>query len=517
MPTFDQIRIPFPNRQQVYDEYVADFKAREGERLRVVAYGTFVRLWRENPALRKVIPTPRNSGFPECTECGNFRRKLEEPGLPPAKREAIKKARMEHHNLQRGERATYAKHREMSHREPLKYGCAIIDGMDLSKSTTPHFKRETKATEGIGMNTRMVHRLLGVKLHQNGVTRHFGYVIPPWVQGGSANAVCEVVMRLIEEMGELRPAHFFLQVDNCSENKCKVLLALASKLVKDNVFESFQINTLMVGHTHEDIDQWFSTFSKALDTKDIWTVQDMLQLLATMSANDAINPKVILGTTRHDFKAWLLHTIDPELGYYGNRIAPHEFLFSWVDGDVLMRYKAWSCTAVYSPLETKGIKVMVRAAALPFPKFDAFCFKWDEDEKCLNAVLAVLDAASARPEIVLAWKEYWRNIPKSVDDVEAKWDIAVVKPRPAVEAQASGPDVPIPAMEFYESQVLVSHAGLPRQARNRLISNITNDERLRQEAAHAKNLVPLKKMRSSRLWWVLTSGSTKDLLTRSGN
>jgi hypothetical protein len=50
-------------------------------------------------------------------------------------------------------------------------------------------------------------------------------------------------------------------MDNCShENKNKYMLAYCHWLVFNKVFQSITISFLPVGHTHEDIDQMFSTF-----------------------------------------------------------------------------------------------------------------------------------------------------------------------------------------------------------------------------------------------------------------
>jgi hypothetical protein len=57
------------------------------------------------------------------------------------------------------------------------------------------------------------------------------------------------------------PSVLHLQFDNCScEKKNKYMLAYCHWLVFNKVFRSITISFLPVGHTHEDIDQMFSTF-----------------------------------------------------------------------------------------------------------------------------------------------------------------------------------------------------------------------------------------------------------------
>ena len=56
----------------------------------------------------------------------------------------------------------------------------------------------------------------------------------------------------------------YLQLDNCSENKNKVLFGFLSGLVHRQVFEEIYVDFLMAGHTHENIDQFFSIISSWL-------------------------------------------------------------------------------------------------------------------------------------------------------------------------------------------------------------------------------------------------------------
>ena len=493
MPTLGQTRIPYLNKLQVYHEYVDDMQLHRGDVITIVAYGTFNKLWRTDEDLRKIVLQPPNSGFAECAICGNLRRKIGSRENSLEQREKLRAKYRAHQVKQRGERQVYALHKEMAHREPEKYACVIIDGMTVATSTTPHPQRENKASESIPINTRFQYRLLGVKLHHGGETKHFAFMVPPWIGANGSDAVSEVVMRVIHEMGPNRPGTLFLQLDNCSENRSKTMLALISKLVEDNIFDKVQLNFLLVGHTHEDIDQWFSVFSKAVRTEDIWTVSQMLQLLGTMSEDQRVNPKIIIITSKHDYTSWLNDHIDPELGFYGRGCVPYEFWALKVDGETLMQYKAWGKSTVVLPQECRGIKVLLSQPLWNALKHHEYSFLWDEDEKCYNAVKATLSALEAPQRIVEEWDEFWKTFPISVDDTPDKFEATSVCARNVVAAEAlAGPDVPVDYDEFQDSMRLVSHAGLPRSERARIIRNLQCDQRNKFEAQHAKNLVPLE-------------------------
>ena len=83
-------------------------------------------------------------------------------------------------------------------------------------------------------------------------------------------------------------------------------------------------------------------------------------------------------------------------------------------------------------------------------------------------------------------------IPTNVNLVPDKWEFRSVKPLQVVPPEhASAEDVPVPAQQFRDSRVLVSHAGLPRIERNRQLRELNKEQNLRLEADHAKTLRPL--------------------------
>ena len=118
MPTFDQVRVPYNSKVQVHGEYVLDLTKRRSEAARTVTLQTFCKIWRSDPKLKKVILTPPNSGFAECSICGSLRRRLEVPNLPKADYLRLRAERKQHLDLQRGERLLYVRHKEAAFRRP---------------------------------------------------------------------------------------------------------------------------------------------------------------------------------------------------------------------------------------------------------------------------------------------------------------------------------------------------------------------------------------------------------------
>jgi len=54
------------------------------------------------------------------------------------------------------------------------------------------------------------------------------------------------------------PEVLYLQLDNCRANKSKIMFAYASWLVMTEIFVRVRLCFCLVGHTHENIDQFFS-------------------------------------------------------------------------------------------------------------------------------------------------------------------------------------------------------------------------------------------------------------------
>ena len=107
-------------------------------------------------------------------------------------------------------------------------------------------------------------RLVGVKVHGIG---DYVYLVDTTVKGG-ANLMIKILWRTLLDLETCqklptRNPMLYLQLDNCSENKNKVLFGFLADLVDRQVFDKFHVGFLMVGHTytHEDIDQFFSVIS----------------------------------------------------------------------------------------------------------------------------------------------------------------------------------------------------------------------------------------------------------------
>jgi hypothetical protein len=111
-------------------------------------------------------------------------------------------------------------------------------------------------------------KVVGVIVHGVG---HWVFVVPKTIRGGPSQTctilyiVLRKVLRRLSTEGKKAPAHLWIQADNCGgDNKNHTVLAFCGYLVARGIFKTAQLNHLIVGHTHEDIDAFFAIITRLL-------------------------------------------------------------------------------------------------------------------------------------------------------------------------------------------------------------------------------------------------------------
>ena len=81
----------------------------------------------------------------------------------------------------------------------------------------------------------------------------------------------------VKNQRRMLPPTLHIQADNCSqEKKNKYMFAFCACFVALGHFREVQLSFLIVGHTHDDIDQRFSGISNILKRQDILSLKQML-------------------------------------------------------------------------------------------------------------------------------------------------------------------------------------------------------------------------------------------------
>ncbi|KAL3695807.1 hypothetical protein R1sor_009883 [Riccia sorocarpa] len=105
------------------------------------------------------------------------------------------------------------------------------------------------------------------------------------------------------------PPLFMLQMDNSAkDNKNIHVLAFCSELVIRGVFETVEVNFLMVGHTHEDVDALFSKVSAQTINKDVLTLP---ALMAEIWDSETMHPVPLLLEEVADYKSYVDSCLRP--------------------------------------------------------------------------------------------------------------------------------------------------------------------------------------------------------------
>ena len=242
MPNEECIVLPYPKFEGVYLEYKQEMEKRDDNCLCHYSYACRI-FGEEIPNIRLV----RSKGsFVCCKICTSYQNRILK-AKSQAEREQLKLLRLEHVEKQRTERIHYYSHREAAIASPDHILSIIMDGMDQSKTSVPLYSRRS-SDRALGF------RLIGVRVHGIG---DYVFLLDSTVKGG-ANLMSEI-LRLtlldLEKQNKLPTVNpiLYLQLDNCSENKNKVLFGFLSDLVSRHMLEEVQVGFLMVGHTHKKI------------------------------------------------------------------------------------------------------------------------------------------------------------------------------------------------------------------------------------------------------------------------
>lgn len=325
MPDSPKIHLPScSTKASVYKLMKEEIEEADGE---ICSETHFKRAWREELSY---ITIPQVNRFARCDTCSKLKSQLEACSNKK-ERCHLQQARELHLKQQRTEREKYYKHITKARRHPQKYMSIIIDGMDQKTTAVPHFVRDSKTSNGAW---KLLTHVTGAIVHGRG--QHC-YVDVNEVPHDS-NLSIMVLLLILQRYADQLPKVLYLQMDNCGrENKNKYVFAFLCLLVELEVFEKVKVSFLMVGHTHEDIDQMFSRISTRINRLNIYTLDDLIKQvpLAFQKANTTAERLSGVYNTRD----WLSPAIEP----IHRHSKPHCFkIVKGAEGKARISSKLWS-------------------------------------------------------------------------------------------------------------------------------------------------------------------------------
>ena len=260
MPDDKQLVIP---RRWKYEEY-EECKESLGADAGSLSY--FCTVLREAPELAHIVYARFLLNFQGCKTCIPLHDNVM-VALKSGDKVALaaaKAKRTVHFREQRAERLSLYT-RVAWGRDPTQSTLSmIIDKWDSNKTSVPFFARSMTWWQTTKHHILEQH-VVGVLIH--GVPNSaFLYTVNNSI-GGGANLNVEALRRtMVHKYGGSTPLprRICVNADNASDNKCWTVLLFLGMLVYHRYTNECFLSFLLVGHTHEDIDQLFSVLSRYL-------------------------------------------------------------------------------------------------------------------------------------------------------------------------------------------------------------------------------------------------------------
>jgi hypothetical protein len=349
-PTADRILLPFADKRAVYDMYLQEMldpkEASTWAPLGPPSKPWFYKAWQADEDCKhiKVRKTLRFSLCPECIKFIETRQHV----LNDTERTAVKTAEGAHHKFVRDQRGVYYWNRNHAITNPGEALSVIIDGADQSAFGSPHLCNHSKDDDKhwkIGTN------LMGALVH--GRIAH-GFTVLPNIKHGS-NLTIEALHRvLMHEYTAASKALFtqrvlYVQLDNTSKQcKSQYVFGYFGLLVGWRLFKEILTGFLMVGHTHEDIDQFFSRLAEYLRkhnaTSRIGFREAIVAAFKGKWLGKVRADDIESAANVSDFIAPFLAPMDSK--QVGRELRDgitkfHQFKFSLLQGVVIMQVREW--------------------------------------------------------------------------------------------------------------------------------------------------------------------------------
>ena len=321
------------------------------------SYSYFIVLWgqtyekefKESGVRIKLRDEARKKRFHECSRCAYLKKELAECAPEDfARRKGLRHMRFAHYTHEvRVEKQLYYKRRQEG-RETMRQEhdgvlSVILDGEDQGEHQYPH---QPRPPEWLEKMTRVKLKVQGVFFHGMMLCL---FIMPPWLGSGASMAVTVLIYALWMAQAKLGrlPSRLYIQSDNGSENKNRAFLYFLCLLVWFHVFKIIEWHLLIPGHTHEDIDAWFSVISRWLVRTWIMTLSDLLKRLPNAFTGEVVKVQLIWVSSL--FNVWQFFDRTMMGAFHGITLA-HSFKVEFnCDGEVAVWYKSWSRDRIWKP------------------------------------------------------------------------------------------------------------------------------------------------------------------------
>jgi hypothetical protein len=255
-----------------------------------------------------------------------------------------------HLEQQTTERKKLSKHRKKCLANPKKYIGIVIDGMDQKKTRLPHWSRPPKSVDESCLI--QLHVVGCLVFHKEIFSRVF--LNYPTLRN-DGNLTITILQRVFHEWSSRAgglPPILYLQLDNTArENKNNLLFSYLHMLIQKKVFKKIKVGFLLVGHTHDQIDQMFSRFSIRLRKSKAFVYEDLCEILRQSYTP---TPVITLLTEAFDFRKYALEEPSITVNTLRNVSFSHQFKIQFsreADKVPRMWAKKFSTSSNWAPEE----------------------------------------------------------------------------------------------------------------------------------------------------------------------
>ena len=373
-PLNDCIFLPSGLKQFYYASYYRDRLARNVRKEEIASIVTFLRVWRvELPWVKIRAP---NGPFTHCGIC-EYLKMLIAATLDSCLHSALIVRLGNHYDFQAAQRIVMSNIFRASERVPWELMAVAWDKMDQQKIIIPRVCALSN-TNFFKSGPRIVMSLIGVMAP--GLRKHplLYSVFPDCVHGGNmcASMMLEMLCQIHSKLGCL-PRRFVIQADNTSaEAKNSICLFAACWLFSHLMhtrLETIEFAYLIVGHTHDLIDAFFSLVNRAAKHQDILSPPHLMRRLADVLSTPPYWKHL---QDQYDFQKAQPRFLKSQT--VKGISQPHHYRVFWgTNGNICVQSKRWLSDPVWS--EAVALCTPDDVRELRSTSLDEVELRWSED------------------------------------------------------------------------------------------------------------------------------------------
>ena len=329
--------LPHGTVPDLYWQFLAYFNQLTHDNKDPPSFSTFRRVWLSK--WHRALQFRPASSHACCTTCFELRSKIYNTWSTPAEKYMWARQWRTHLQDQYHDRMVYWSLRHCSRKLDSDVLVVIIDSMDKKKAVWPRYTFDRQPHE-LDNKPPRPRAVLTAALAHGWCT---DLILADDSLHHGASAFCEVLARVLDHVykmsmvnGRPFPKHLVIQSDNTvAQAKNSLANCFLAHLVGTGKFVSCTLNFLMVGHTHEDVDQLFGFICKHIFRRHRWeVVEDLMGYLDAIVGPHVAQKAEECWVTKldivRDFDSWLAPQRVRLYGAFKTRDgfeAPHSFCY----------------------------------------------------------------------------------------------------------------------------------------------------------------------------------------------